>query len=70
MFCILHVFLDEPLQQFHFLRQLGVTAHLAFNLAHRMQHSRMVTPAKTATDLRQRARRHHFGQIHRDLTRL
>src|SRR5690606_18659634 len=35
-----------------------------------MKNGRMVTSAEAATDFRQRARRHHLGEIHCDLTRL
>ena len=35
----------------------------------RVDHGRMVTPAELAPDFGVAARRHHFGEIHGDLTR-
>ena len=44
---------DKTLQQFDFVSQLVVFLQQAFDLAHRMQHRRVIAATKTATDFRQ-----------------
>jgi hypothetical protein len=47
------LFLQQPFQELDLLRQGGVGIDQAFDLAHCVQHRRMVAPAEPAADLRQ-----------------
>ena len=48
------LFLQLPLQNLDFLRECHVVADQAFDLADRVQNRRVVTPAETPADFRQR----------------
>src|SRR2546430_2837349 len=63
------LFLQLPLQQLDLFGQRGVGIPEIFDLAHGVQHGRVITSAGTSPDLRQRTQRERLGEIHRHLPR-
>src|SRR5690606_3090122 len=61
--------LQHPLQKFDLLAEIAVILHHLLDLAHRMQHGRMVAPAEASPDFGERTRGHRLREIHRDLAR-
>src|SRR6516165_3338483 len=61
--------LQLPFQQFDLFGQRGIGAHEILDLAHGVQHRRMVATAEAPPDLRQRAQRQRLGEIHGHLPR-
>src|SRR6516165_64731 len=61
--------LQLPFQQFDLFGQGGIGAHEILDLAHGVQHRRMVATAEAPPDLRQRAQRQRLGEIHGHLPR-
>ena len=63
------LFLELPLQNLDFLRECHVVADQAFDLADCVQNRRVVTPAETPADFRQRTQGEGLREVHRDLSR-
>src|SRR5262249_59046885 len=63
------LFLQLPLKNLDFLRKGHVVADQAFDLAHRVQDRRVIAPAETPADLRERSQGEGLREIHRDLSR-
>src|SRR5690348_3961645 len=61
--------LQLALQGFDLFGERGILGNQSLDLAHGMQHGRMIAPAEAASDFGQRAKREGFGQVHGHLAR-